>query len=107
MDIGFLISSSKERQAISKRVSKLINDNIVRTGTRIITIDRDIQCNYSGELDLNGNAFGYGLAVNINFPELSYKSTWLNNEIHGFCKQLIDTKYQTYFFLGVFNDESE
>ena len=44
-------------------------------------------CSYTGETDLDGNATGWGRAVNF-IRRLNYEGTFLNNEPMGVLKRL-------------------
>ena len=39
--------------------------------------------NYTGEMDLQGRACGFGEARDCEFPDLVYHGTFLNDEKHG------------------------
>lgn len=38
---------------------------------------------YSGEIDAEGRACGYGVAVFQDDPNVKYKGTWLDDKYHG------------------------
>ena len=40
-------------------------------------------CEYIGQLDSQGKAYGYGKALHTEFE---YKGTWKDDKLHGFCK---------------------
>ena len=45
-------------------------------------------CDYSGEIDKDGYACGYGEAINAYRPEIKYTGTFLDDKPNGLCKIL-------------------
>ena len=51
---------------------------------------------YSGEVDLNGKACGRGVATLLDDPNIHYKGTFLNDQIHGITVYTNHGKTQEY-----------
>ena len=59
-----------------------------------MTFDDSREYSYSGELDSDGKACGYGIAVSDDTETLS--GTFLNNKIHGIGKFLYFVEFPLY-----------
>ena len=56
----------------------------ITLGERTVIVSRgQIECDYSGELDQDGNACGHGLAVCKTDQSKRWEGTWLKNKTHG------------------------
>ena len=62
---------------------------VVGAGSRRVRVPFLGLCEYTGEMDQEGNATGYGEAYNKINPRMRYSGTWLNNQMHGVCKQMV------------------
>ena len=45
---------------------------------------RDLWIEFSGEVDQQGNASGYGVATRVDLPGWKYEGTFFNNKLHGY-----------------------
>ena len=52
-------------------------------GQRKVFIGSDEKYEYTGELDKDGNACGFGIAVGEIDKDARYESTWFQNKRHG------------------------
>ena len=72
-------------------------------GKKLLTIfigDYD----YEGEIDEQGKACGYGIAVSVKEPDSRWEGTFQNDLPHGFCRYKVFTLYdKNQFSLGAFN----
>ena len=84
MDGYFHGYNIKEMQGSSKEVNfTLFNTTLL--GSAILQIEKKLNMEYVGEVDINGKACGYGIAFSED-RSVKYGGTFWEGQVHGICK---------------------
>ena len=78
--------SNNARKRNSNLVSRSTTSTFVALGICSFNMYGVIKYNYSGEIDNDGTATGFGIAVNDDDPSYKFIGTFLDNLPHGLRK---------------------
>ena len=77
------LQQQREAGSLQQGRSKQIFHHTQDLGQRKVFIGSDDKYEYTGELDKDGNACGFGIAVGEIDKDARYESTWFQNKRHG------------------------